>query len=82
MIGSQPSATSAVAATLLPISDAHQIGMSSRTGRLMSFSGLPRPVPSPSGSGMSRLAVVVEHLAAPHLRHDLDVSLMRCIGFS
>ena len=51
MIGSQPSACSAVASTLLPMSDAHQIGMSARTGWLMSLSGLPSPVPCPAGSG-------------------------------
>ena len=51
MIGSQPSAISAVASTLLPISDAHQIGIVDRTGWLMSLSGLPSPVPWPSGSG-------------------------------
>ena len=51
MTGSQPSACSAVACTLRPISDAHQIGISLRIGWLISFSGLPSPVPSPSGSG-------------------------------
>ncbi len=52
MIGSQPSAYWAVVSTLLPMSDAHQIGMSARTGWLMSFSGLPSPVPSSGGSGI------------------------------
>ena len=33
-------------------SDATQIGMSARTGWLISFSGLPSPVPRPSGSGI------------------------------
>ena len=51
MTGSQPSACSAVASTLLPISDAHQMGMLERTGWLMSLSGLPSPVPSPAGNG-------------------------------
>ena len=37
--------TSAVAVTLSPMRLAHQIGMSVRTGWLMSFNGLPRPVP-------------------------------------
>ena len=51
MIGSQPSAISAVAVTLRPIKLAHQMGISLRTGWLMSFSGLPSPVPSPGGNG-------------------------------
>ena len=51
MIGSQPSAISAVAVTLRPFRLAHQIGISLRTGWLISFSGLPSPVPSPGGSG-------------------------------
>ncbi|CAB4990711.1 unannotated protein [freshwater metagenome] len=51
MIGSQPSASSAVASTLLSFRLAHQIGISLRTGWLINFSGLPIPVPSPAGSG-------------------------------
>ena len=51
MIGSQPSACSAVASTLRPIRLAHQIGMFGRTGWLINFSGLPNPVPWPAGSG-------------------------------
>ncbi len=38
-----------LAVTLLPIRLAHQIGMSARTGWLISFSGLPSPVPCPAG---------------------------------
>ena len=76
MIGSQPSATSAVASTLLPISDAHQIGMLDRTGWLMSLSGLPSPVPSPSGSGIWTVSPsYVEPLAPPHHAADVDVLL-------
>ena len=51
-MGSQPSATSAVMATFFSPSAATQIGMRERTGWLISLSGLPRPVPSPAGSGM------------------------------
>ena len=50
-IGSQPSACCAVALTDRPIRLAQKIGMVSRTGWLISLSGLPSPVPSPSGSG-------------------------------
>ena len=44
-IGIQPSACSAVFFTDRPISEAQKIGTVSRTGWLMSFSGLPMPVP-------------------------------------
>ncbi len=51
-MGSQPSATSAVMATFFSPRAATQIGMRERTGWLISFRGLPRPVPSPAGSGI------------------------------
>ena len=83
MIGSHPSATSAVAATALPMSDAHQIGTASRTGRLISFSGLPRPVPSPSGSGMSIVCPWKSMTSRRTTRRTTSiVSLMRMSGFS
>ena len=50
-IGSQPLATRAVSATDLPIRLAQNTGMSARFGWLISFSGLPSPVPWPAGSG-------------------------------
>ena len=76
MIGSQPSATSAVASTLRPLSDAHQIGMSVRTGWLMSLSGLPSPVPSPAGSGIWTVSPSYSSgLAPPHHAADVDVLL-------
>ena len=55
-MGSQPSAISAVCSTDLGPSEAIVMGMRGRTGWLMSFSGLPRPVPSPAGSGIVYLA--------------------------
>lgn len=50
-IGSQPSARRAVSVTDLPITDAQKIGMSARTGWLISFSGLASPLPWSAGSG-------------------------------
>ena len=83
MIGSQPSATSAVACTLLPMSDAHQIGMSLRTGWLISLSGLPSPVPSPSGSGTCTASPSYTSFSRRHtMRHTSMYSLMRVSGFS
>ena len=49
--GSQPSAISAVISTFFTPSEATKIGMRSRTGWLMIFNGLPRPVPWSGGSG-------------------------------
>ena len=54
-IGSQPSASSAVISTFLSPSEATQIGMVSRSGWTRIFSGLPRPSPWPSDSGMSKM---------------------------
>ena len=53
-------------------------------GWLISFSGLPSPVPSPSGSGtVDRLAVVVDApRGATIMRQTSMYSLIRCIGFS
>ena len=51
-IGNHPSAYFAVFFTDWPIRLAQKIGMFSRTGWLISLSGLPRPVPWPSGSGI------------------------------
>jgi hypothetical protein len=51
-IGSQPSAISALIATFFGPIAAITIGMRSRTGRLISFSGLPSPVPCSAGSGI------------------------------
>ncbi len=50
--GCQPSATSAVSCTFFGPSAAMWIGMRSRTGSLMIFSGLPRPVPRSAGKGI------------------------------
>ena len=50
-IGSQPSAISAASATFFGPMAAMLIGIRSRTGWLISLSGLPRPVPRPAGSG-------------------------------
>ena len=50
-IGSQPSASSAVIATFLSPRAATQIGTTERSGRVSSFSGLPRPRPWSAGSG-------------------------------
>ncbi len=49
--GSHPSAISAVTSTFLGPNEAMYTGMLARLGWLISFSGLPSPVPSPSGRG-------------------------------
>ena len=55
------------------MSDAHQIGTASRTGRLISLSGLPSPVPFALGQrDVDRLAVEVDDLATDDPPHDLD----------
>ncbi len=52
-MGIQPSAISAVMATLVWPSEATQIGIRGRTGRPMILRALPSPVPRPSARGMS-----------------------------
>lgn len=49
-MGSQPSASSAASCTFFGPMAAITIGMRSRTGWLISLSGLPRPVPPSRGS--------------------------------
>ena len=49
-MGCQPSASSAASATFFGPSAAMTMGIRSRTGWLISFSGLPSPVPPSSGS--------------------------------
>ena len=51
-IGIQPSAISAASSTFFGPIAAMKIGMRSRTGWLMSLSGLPSPVPWSAGSGI------------------------------
>ena len=58
MIGSHPSASSAVISTFLSPSEAIQIGMVSRSGWSRILSGLPSPRPWSSESGMSKNDVV------------------------
>jgi hypothetical protein len=83
MIGSQPSAWAAVASTLLPMSDAHQMGMSARTGWLMSLSGLPRPVPWPAGSGTCTASPSYTTGSRRQVMRQMSMySLIRVIGFS
>jgi hypothetical protein len=83
MIGIHPSATSAVACTLLPMSDAHQIGTSARTGWLMSLSGLPRPVPCSGGSGICTVSPSNTSVSRRRTRRQTSMySLILVIGFS
>src|SRR5260221_12803158 len=51
-IGCQPSASSAAISTFLGPSAATKIGIRSRTGWLISFSGLPSPVAWAGGGGV------------------------------
>ena len=82
-IGSQPSASCAVAVTLRPIRLAHQMGISWRTGWLISFSDLPRPVPCPSGSGTCTVCPLYSNFSRRQIIRQLSMySLMRTIGFS
>ena len=83
-MGCQPSASSAASSTFLGPSAAINIGMRSRTGLLMSFNALPRPVPLPAGSGI--VVVGDPHIAAVSRRHTWRqismTSRVRAIGAS
>ena len=65
------------------MSDAHQIGMSARTGWLISLSGLPRPVPCPAGSGTCTASPSYTTGSRRQVMRQMSMySLMRVIGFS
>ena len=83
MIGSQPSASSAVIWTFLSPSEAIQIGMVSRSGLTRIFSGLPSPRPLPGESGMSKNSLCES--SGSRLRPDRTIrmtSRVRPSGFS
>ena len=64
-----------LASTESPISDAHHIGMSGRTGWLMIFSALPRLVPWPAGNGTWTVLVEHDRLTPPRQPADVNVVL-------
>src|SRR5262249_47202795 len=72
----------AVACTALFVSDAHQIGIADRTGWLTILSGLPSPVPPPSGTGTFTVSPSYTSGSRFHtVRQTSMYSLMRVSGF-
>ncbi|SHT93648.1 Uncharacterised protein [Mycobacteroides abscessus subsp. abscessus] len=82
-MGCQPSAISAVSATFLGPSAAISTGMRSRTGWLISFRALPRPVPCSGGSGTVKYLPSNSRRSRRHtLRQISTVSRVRPSGAS
>jgi hypothetical protein len=82
-IGSQASAISAASSTFFGPSAASITGMRSRTGVLISFSGLPRPVPSSGGSGIEYFFPWWSSRSRRHTWRQMStISRVRCSGAS